>query len=73
MNLKKYLAGVIDEDYRGIIYVLMVNNGKEIFKINYGMKIAQLIVEKIIYVNPIVVEEIDQTSRGSQGFGSTGN
>ena len=65
-------AGVIDADYRGIVSVLLFNLGKEDFQVKKGDRIAQLILEKI--VNAKVEEKItlDDTQRGSQGFGSSG-
>jgi dUTP pyrophosphatase len=65
-------AGVIDYDYRGIIYVCMINNGINDFEVVKGMKIAQLILEKCN--RPIIreVSDLDNTERGNNGFGSTG-
>ena len=65
-------AGVIDYDYRGIIYVCMINNGTNDFEVVKDMKIAQLILEKCN--RPIIKEVItlDNTERGHNGFGSTG-
>ena len=65
-------AGVIDYDYRGIIYVCMINNGTNDFEVSKGMKIAQLILEKCN--RPIIreVSDLDNTERGHNGFGSTG-
>ena len=65
-------AGVIDYDYRGIIYVCMINNGTNDFEVVKGMKIAQLILEKCN--RPIIreVSDLDNTARGNNGFGSTG-
>ena len=65
-------AGVIDYDYRGIIYVCMINNGTNDFEVVKNMKIAQLILEKCN--RPIIkeVSDLDNTERGHNGFGSTG-
>jgi dUTP pyrophosphatase len=65
-------AGVIDYDYRGIIYVCMINNGTNDFEVSKDMKIAQLILEKCN--RPIIkeVSDLDNTERGHNGFGSTG-
>ena len=65
-------AGVIDEDYRGPIKVILFNHGYKDFIINKGDRIAQLIIEKISYPEIIEVNELDQTLRGDKGFGSTG-
>ena len=67
------MAGVIDEDYRGEVGVVLVNLGDEPVTINVGDRIAQLLVEKI--GKPEVVEvfqPLDATERGANGFGSTG-
>ena len=67
------MAGVIDEDYRGEVGVVLVNLGDEPVTINVGDRIAQLLVEKI--GTPDVVEvfsPLDATERGTNGFGSTG-
>lgn len=65
-------AGVIDADYRGVVYVLLINNGTKIFRVKQGMRIAQLICEKIVYTEPILVPSLEETERGAAGFGSTG-
>jgi deoxyuridine 5'-triphosphate nucleotidohydrolase len=66
------LAGVVDEDYRGELKVILFNHGSEIFTVNRGDRIAQAINEVI--VRPIVTESDDLPTslRGSDGFGSTG-
>lgn len=64
--------GTIDADYRGEIGVLMINLGTEDFIIERGMRIAQMVIAK--YDNAVwnVVTELDDTARGTGGFGSTG-
>ncbi len=66
------LAGVIDAGYRGEVQVVMANLGRESFVISAGMKIAQLLVQPVETVAVTEVEELDDTSRGEKGFGSTG-
>ena len=69
------LAGIIDEGYTGEIQVCLINLGEEPVKIKAGQKIAQLIIHKIpIFTNSDVelVEDFEETGRGSDGFGSTG-
>jgi dUTP diphosphatase len=66
------LAGVIDAGYRGEVQVVMANLGREPFVITAGMKIAQLLVQPVETVAVTEVEELDDTSRGEKGFGSTG-
>lgn len=64
-------AGVIDQDCRGEIGVLLFNHSDEDFRIPAGTRIAQLIVEKISILENTEVKELDTTSRGEKGFGST--
>ena len=65
-------AGVIDEDYRGKVSVLLFNFSNKDFKVEIGDRIAQLILEKIYNTNLLQVEEHSFTYRGEGGFGSTG-
>jgi len=66
------LAGVIDSGYRGEVKVVLVNLSKKPFRIEKGMKIAQLLIQPIVEVQVIETDELDETSRGEEGFGSTG-
>lgn len=66
------LGGVIDEDYRGELGVIMYNTSSSIFMIKKGDKIAQLILEKLSTPAIEVVEDLDSTARGADGYGSTG-
>jgi dUTP pyrophosphatase len=66
------LAGVVDAGYRGEIQVVMVNLGREPFEIKPGMKIAQMLIQPVVSVSVIETDELDDTSRGEGGFGSTG-
>nr|XP_033775424.1 deoxyuridine 5'-triphosphate nucleotidohydrolase, mitochondrial isoform X3 [Geotrypetes seraphini] len=65
-------AGVIDEDYRGNVAVVLFNFGKESFKVKRGDRVAQLICERICYPELEELEGLDETDRGAGGFGSTG-
>lgn len=66
-------AGVVDKNYRGEILICLINSSyKTTFTVNRGMKIAQLICEKIAYPIIKVVETLDETNRGYKGFGSSG-
>jgi dUTP pyrophosphatase len=65
-------AGVIDSDYSGIIKVLLINNTHEQQYIKKGDRIAQLILEKIYTPEIELVENLTETERGGNGFGSTG-
>ncbi|WP_455479246.1 dUTP diphosphatase [Bartonella sp. B23] len=76
--------GTIDSDYRGEVKVLLINLGQEDFSIQRGMRIAQMIIAPVIQVNVCAIEQNqnentksnaesrDATSRGTGGFGSTG-
>lgn len=65
-------AGVIDEDYRGNIGVVLFNHGEQNFEINIGDRIAQLIIEVIATPDIIEVDTLPDTIRGTNGYGSTG-
>ncbi|XP_044139202.1 deoxyuridine 5'-triphosphate nucleotidohydrolase, mitochondrial [Bufo gargarizans] len=65
-------AGVIDEDYRGNVGVVLFNFGKEPFAVKKGDRVAQLICERIFYPALEEVKVLDDTVRGAGGFGSTG-
>lgn len=64
--------GTIDADYRGEIKVILINLGKENFTITNGMRIAQMVIAKYEVGNFVLKDELDETERGSGGFGSTG-
>jgi len=64
--------GTIDADYRGEVGVILVNLGKEPFRITRGMRIAQMIVARHARAVWREVGELGQTERGAGGFGSTG-
>ncbi|XP_063044450.1 deoxyuridine 5'-triphosphate nucleotidohydrolase, mitochondrial [Engraulis encrasicolus] len=65
-------AGVVDEDYRGNVGVVLFNFSKETFEVKKGDRIAQLICERICYPDLEELESLDETQRGEGGFGSTG-
>ena len=64
--------GTIDADYRGEIQVLLVNLGAEAAAITRGMRIAQLVIAPVSHARLSEVASLDETARGSGGFGSTG-
>ncbi|NIZ00810.1 dUTP diphosphatase [Thalassospira lucentensis] len=64
--------GTIDADYRGEIKVILINHGDVPFEIERGMRIAQLVVAPVTQVAWQAVDDLDETARGSGGFGSTG-
>lgn len=65
--------GTLDFGYRGEVGVILINHGKKPFTIEKGMKIAQMVIKPIITVEIVVDDSLSDTSRGSGGFGSTGN
>jgi len=66
------LAGVIDSGYRGEVKVVLTNLTDKPSVIKKGMKIAQLLIQKVAEVIIVETEELDETTRGENGFGSTG-
>ena len=64
--------GTIDSAYRGEIKVILFNHGKNIFKVDNGLRIAQMVLCPVIEAKLSEVEIIDETERGEGGFGSTG-
>lgn len=65
--------GTIDADYRGDVGVVLINHGKEPFKICTGDRIAQLVVTKHERVDFVEVDVLTETDRGVGGFGHTGS
>ncbi|MFB0566272.1 MAG: dUTP diphosphatase [Candidatus Aminicenantaceae bacterium] len=66
------LAGVIDSGYRGEVRIVLTNLNSRPFIIEKGMKIAQLLIQKVERVKVVESEELEDTPRGEGGFGSTG-
>ncbi len=64
--------GTIDEDYRGEVKVPLINHGREPFTVEPGMRIAQMVIAPVTRCTAAEVDELDVTSRGAGGFGSTG-
>ena len=65
--------GTIDADYRGEIKVILINLGQETFKVEKGLRIAQMVVCPVIQAQIKEVEDLSETERGKGGFGSTGS
>src|SRR5690554_2512956 len=65
-------AGVIDEDYRGNIGVILFNHSDVPFEVTIGDRIAQLILEKISRPDVKLVDDLNESERQESGFGSTG-
>ncbi len=66
------MAGVIDSGYRGEVGVVLVNLGNKEFRIEKGMRVAQMLVHPVLNVGVEEVEELEETKRGENGFGSSG-
>uniref|UniRef100_UPI0040566E59 dUTP diphosphatase n=1 Tax=Candidatus Electronema sp. TaxID=2698783 RepID=UPI0040566E59 len=64
--------GTIDADYRGEIKIGLINLGQEPFTIHRGDRIAQLVLAPVCQARLHLVDSLDQTERGSGGFGHTG-
>ena len=64
--------GTIDADYRGEIKVILINLGQETFKVENGLRIAQMVVCPVVQAQLKEVDDLSETERGKGGFGSTG-
>lgn len=64
--------GTIDADYRGPVGILLINHGSEPFHITHGERIAQLVVAPVVQGDYQLSDVLDDTERGTGGFGSTG-
>jgi dUTP pyrophosphatase len=64
--------GTLDADYRGELMVLVINHGEEPMTITPGMRIAQMVIAPVVRAELVEVDTLDETARGSGGFGSTG-
>lgn len=64
--------GTIDQGYRGEIGVILINHGRTAFEVTPGMRIAQLVVKPVLYVDVVEVSDLGPSDRGSAGFGSSG-
>jgi dUTP pyrophosphatase len=64
--------GTIDSDYRGEVGVLLINLGRVPVQIERGMRIAQMVIAPVVQVALEESDSLDDTERGSGGFGSTG-
>ncbi|MDD5495748.1 MAG: dUTP diphosphatase [Candidatus Omnitrophica bacterium] len=64
--------GTIDSDYRGLVSLIMINHGKDTFRIKRGDRIAQMVIKEVIKAVVDITEELDETVRAGGGFGHTG-
>ena len=63
--------GTIDADYRGEIALIVINHGEQPFVVKRGMRLAQMVVQKFFQVEWVEISALNDTSRGSGGFGHT--
>jgi len=63
--------GTIDADYRGEIALIVINHGSEPFAVTRGMRLAQMVVQKILRVDWVESSKLESTARGAGGFGHT--
>lgn len=66
------MGGVIDSTYTGVVKVVLVNLGDTTYSVSAGEKIAQMIITKIHEGDLVLVENLDEFTRGENGFGSSG-
>ena len=66
-------AGLIDSDYRGVVKVLLINNSKKLYKYKVGDRVAQIVIQKLLFFEPTMCEKLDKTERNCKGFGSSGS
>ena len=64
--------GTIDEGYRGEICIILINHGREIFKVEKQMRIAQMVIARFIHANINEAVELNSSERAEKGFGSSG-
>ncbi|MEA4892681.1 MAG: dUTP diphosphatase [Peptococcaceae bacterium] len=64
--------GTIDADYRGELGIIVINHGKDPFQVTKGMKIAQMVIARVLPTQICQAESLEDTPRGAGGFGSTG-
>ena len=64
--------GTIDADYRGEIKIILINLGQETFKVEKGLRVAQMVVCPVVQAHLKEVDDLSETERGKGGFGSTG-
>lgn len=64
--------GTIDSDYRGLLSLIMINHGKEPFKIKRADRVAQMVIKEVMKAEIELKDSLDETVRSSGGFGHTG-
>ena len=68
----KTMGGVLDSNYRGEIKIIIHNLAKDPFKVEKGMRIAQMVIKAVEQREIEIVDELDETNRGENRFNSTG-
>ena len=64
--------GTIDADYRGEVFIALINLGTQPYEISHGLRIAQLVIAPVAHAKIIETSTLKKTARGERGFGSTG-
>ena len=64
--------GTIDAGYRGEVGVILINHGAEAFVVEKGMRVAQMVIQRVPEVELVAVESLSDSERDEQGFGSSG-
>jgi dUTP pyrophosphatase len=64
--------GTIDSDYRGEVAIVLINHGNEAVEVKPLSRIAQMVIARVEQPNLELVDELDETTRGAGGYGSTG-
>ena len=68
----KSMGGVIDSNYRGELKIILHNLSEQEFVVEKGMRIAQILIQPVMQMEVKEVEELDESNRGKEGFGSSG-
>jgi dUTP pyrophosphatase len=65
--------GTIDQGYRGEIGIILINHGSQLFRVEPGAKVAQMVIQAVTTVEVEEIEDLSDSERGAGGFGSTGS
>lgn len=71
-GIQSNIVTICDSDYRGEVFVMLVNHSDKSFTVNHDDRIAQMVVARVARAHFFPVDELSSTDRGSGGFGSTG-
>lgn len=64
--------GTIDSDYRGLLNLIVINLGKDVFPVKRGFRLAQMVMQEVTQANFVEMELLGETQRADGGFGHTG-